>query len=78
MSKLLDYPIGGWTVSGLERLASGFPYIPYLSDTNQLGDLTHSARPEYRGRRAAGESALQLQVARLATGCQPYRESGRV
>ena len=25
---------------------SGFPYIVYLSDTNQLGDLTHSARPD--------------------------------
>ena len=44
-SRWLDYGIGGWTVTGLERINSGLPYIDYLSDTNQIGDLTHTARP---------------------------------
>jgi hypothetical protein len=44
--KPVDWIAGGWTVSGIYRLNSGFPYIPNISDTNQLGDLTHSARPD--------------------------------
>jgi Carboxypeptidase regulatory-like domain len=44
--KPIDFFVGGWTVSGIERLNSGFPYAPALSDSNQLGDLTHTARPD--------------------------------
>src|SRR5581483_2615431 len=43
--KPLDWALGGWTLSGLTRYNSGFPYMPYLSDANQLGDATHSIRP---------------------------------
>ncbi len=42
----LDAVVGGWTVSMIERLNSGFPYLPALADSNQIGDLTHTARPD--------------------------------
>jgi hypothetical protein len=70
-SKWFDYPFGGWTVSGLERLASGFPYIVYLSDTNQIGDLTHSARPDI----TLGVplvNPLWTRSCPTGSGCQPY------
>jgi hypothetical protein len=68
---LLDYALGGWTLTGLERLASGFPYIVYLSDTNQLGDATHSARPDI----VPGVplvNPLYSSSCPTGSGCQPY------
>jgi hypothetical protein len=68
---LLDYAFGGWTVTGIERLASGFPYIVYLSDTNQLGDATHSARPNI----ISGVplvNPLYSSSCPSGSGCQPY------
>lgn len=43
--KPLDALVGGWTTTALVRANSGFPFIDVLSDSNQLGDLTHTARP---------------------------------
>jgi hypothetical protein len=37
---------GGWTVAGIERVISGFPAVLNLADTNQLGDGTHTIRPD--------------------------------
>ncbi len=68
---LLDYAFGGWTVTGLERLASGFPYLVYLSDTNQLGDATHAARPNI----VPGVplvNPLYSSSCPIGSGCQPY------
>jgi hypothetical protein len=70
-SRWFDYPFGGWTVSGLERLASGFPYIVYLSDTNQLGDLTHSARPDITPG-VPLVNPLWSPSCPIGAGCQPY------
>jgi hypothetical protein len=70
-SRLLDYAVGGWTATALERAASGFPYIAYISDTNQLGDLTHSVRPDI----TPGVPLLNPLYDRncpTGTGCQPY------
>ncbi|HUK17137.1 MAG TPA: carboxypeptidase regulatory-like domain-containing protein, partial [Bryobacteraceae bacterium] len=69
--KPLDYAVGGWTISGLSRWSSGFPYVDYLSDTNQLGDLTHSARPDL----IPGVplvNPLYNSSCPIGTGCQPY------
>jgi hypothetical protein len=69
--KPLDYAIGGWTVTGLVRMNSGFPYIDYLSDTNQLGDQTHSARPNV----LPGVPLVNPLYDRncpIGAGCQPY------
>jgi hypothetical protein len=71
MPKVLDYAVGGWTLSGLERTSSGFPYSIYLSDTNQLGDLTHAARPDV----AYGVPLLNPLFNRscpTGSACQPY------
>jgi hypothetical protein len=70
-SRLVDYAIGGWTATALERLSSGYPFIIYLSDTNQLGDLTHSARPNT----TAGVPLLNPLWSRSCPtggGCQPF------
>ena len=71
MPKALDYVVGGWIVSSLVRVNTGFPYMIYLSDTNQLGDLTHSARPDA----AYGVPLLNPLYDKhcpIGTGCQPY------
>jgi hypothetical protein len=46
LRKPLDFLVGGWTDTGTVTFNSGFPATIYLSDTNQLGDLTHTARPD--------------------------------
>ena len=71
MPKWADYIVGGWTTTELVRLNSGFPYIDYLSDTNQLGDLTHSARPDI----LTGVplvNPLYSSSCPIGAGCQPY------
>jgi hypothetical protein len=69
--KPLQYAIGGWTLSGTVKYNSGFPYMPYLSDTNQLGDITHTARPDL----TPGVPLVNPLYDRncpTGTGCQPY------
>ncbi len=71
MPRAFDALAGGWTVTGLTRISSGFPYIPYISDTNQLGDLTHTVRPDL----VTGVPLLNPNWSRncpTGTGCQPY------
>jgi hypothetical protein len=71
MWKPLDFIAGGWTTSGVIRIASGFPMMPTISDTNQLGDLTHTARPDL----VAGVPAINPLWNRscpTGNGCQPY------
>ncbi len=69
--KPLEYAVGNWTVTGLTRIMSGFPYLPYLSDTNQLGDLTHSIRP-YMNTAEPLLNPLYSRSCPTGTGCQPY------
>lgn len=69
--KPLDFVLGGWTTSGTIKFNSGFPYMPYLSDANQLGDITHTARPDL----TPGVPILNPLWSRscpTGTGCQPY------
>ncbi len=72
MWKPLDYAAGGWTVSGLTRISSGFPYMLYLSDSNQLGDQTHSARPDLVAGVPVINPNFNLGACPTGTGCQPY------
>ena len=67
----LEFLVGGWTMTGTLKRVSGFPYMPYLSDTNQLGDITHTARPDL----VAGVPLVNPLWDRncpTGTGCQPY------
>ncbi|MBZ5581789.1 MAG: carboxypeptidase-like regulatory domain-containing protein [Acidobacteriia bacterium] len=69
--KPLEFLAGGWTTSGIFRTNSGFPYLDYLSDTNQLGDLTHSARPDL----VPGVplvNPLYSSNCPIGANCQPY------
>jgi hypothetical protein len=69
--KPIDFFMGGWTVSAIERLNSGFPYIPALADANQIGDLTHTARPNL----LPGVPLINPLWDRncpIGAGCQPY------
>jgi hypothetical protein len=69
--KPIDFFVGGWTISSIERLNSGFPYAPALSDSNQIGDLTHTARPNM----VAGAPLVNPLWDRncpIGAGCQPY------
>jgi hypothetical protein len=42
---VVDAVLGGWTISGLFRLQSGYPFLPYITDTNRLGGTTRTIRP---------------------------------
>jgi outer membrane receptor protein involved in Fe transport len=43
----LRWAVGDWTVSGLLRLASGYPFLPHIVDANSLSaDQTHTIRPD--------------------------------
>jgi hypothetical protein len=69
--KPLDYAVGGWSMSGIFRANSGMPFVPYLSDANQLGDATHTARPDL----VTGVplvNPLWTGSCPIGTGCQPY------
>jgi hypothetical protein len=69
--KALDFAVGGWTTSGQIRFSSGFPAMVTLADTNQLGDLTHTARPDL----VAGVPIINPLWSRdcpTGGGCQPY------
>jgi hypothetical protein len=71
--KPLDYVVGGWTTSGIFRMNSGMPFVPYLSDANQLGDATHTARPDL----VTGVPLVNPLWSRscpIGTGCQPYAD----
>jgi hypothetical protein len=71
LPKALDYIVGGWTVTSLVRINTGFPYMVYLSDTNQLGDATHTIRPDLN----PGVPIINPYYSRscpTGTGCEPY------
>ena len=42
----VDAVVGGWTVSGVFRLQGGNPFLPYLTDTNRLGGVNRTIRPD--------------------------------
>ncbi len=73
--KPLDFLLGGWTVSSVVRYSSGFPYLVYLSDTNQLGDYTHAARPDVNPAEPL-LNPLWTRSCPTGTGCQPYLNPG--
>ena len=43
---IVDSVVGGWTISGLIRLQGGQPYVPIITDTNRLGGVNRSIRPD--------------------------------
>ena len=69
--KPLNFVAGGWTTTGIVRINSGTPFVPYLSDSNQLGDLTHTARPDVL---PGAQMVNPLWSPSCPTGanCQPY------
>jgi hypothetical protein len=69
--KPLDFIVGGWTTTGLIRFSSGFPAMVTMADTNQLGDMTHSIRPDL----VAGVpiiNPLWTRSCPTSANCQPY------
>jgi hypothetical protein len=69
--RVAEFLAGGWTMTGIARFNSGFPYIPTIADTNLLGDLTHTIRPDM----VPGAPLINpLWTRNCPTGssCQPY------
>ncbi len=69
--KPLDFLVGGWVTSGVIRFSSGFPMMATLADTNLLGDLTHTIRPDL----VPGVPLINPLWSRdcpTGNGCQPY------
>jgi hypothetical protein len=71
MWKPLDFALGGWSVTGIIRRNSGFPYAPALADSNQIGDLTHTARPDMTPG-VALVNPLWDRNCPTGNACQPY------
>jgi hypothetical protein len=69
--KPLDVAVGGWTVSGILRANSGYPFMAYFSDSNQLGDATYAARPDIVNG-VPLQNPLWDRNCPVGTGCQPY------
>src|SRR5262249_14718820 len=38
--------IGGWAVTSVFRLQGGTPFVPYITDTNRLGGVNRTVRPD--------------------------------
>jgi hypothetical protein len=71
MWRPLNELVGGWTVAGIARFNSGVPFITTIGDANQLGDLTHTIRPDL----VPGEPLINPLWNRncpIGNGCQPY------
>src|SRR5205814_296723 len=71
--RAVDLIAGGWTVTGIARFNSGFPYIPAIADSNLVGDPseTHTIRPNI----APGQPAINPLWSRscpIGSACQPY------
>ena len=61
----------GWTIDNIFRQLSGPLSMVTLGDANQLGDLTHTARPDV----VPGQpviNPLYNPACPIGTGCQPY------
>jgi Carboxypeptidase regulatory-like domain/TonB-dependent Receptor Plug Domain len=69
--KAVDLFTGGWTTTGILRINSGFPYMPTIADSNQLGDLTHTARPDILTN-VPIINPLWSRTCPTGAGCQPY------
>src|SRR5579871_4415437 len=71
LPKVIDYVVGGWSTAGIVRAYSGFPMVATLSDSNQLGDATHTARPNI----VPGVpliNPLWSSTCPVGIGCEPY------
>ena len=71
MWRPLNEMVGGWTVSGIARFNSGVPSVVTIGDANQMGDLTHTIRPDI----VPGEPLINPLWNRncpVGNGCQPY------
>src|SRR5271157_4952126 len=71
--KPVDWAVGGWTMSGIVRINSGFPATATLSDSNNLGDPTetHTARPNIISGVPLINPLFNMNCP-TGTGCQPY------
>lgn len=72
MWKPLDLIAGGWTTSGTVTFNSGFPAMVYLADSNQLGDDTHTARPNIVSGVPLINPLYNPASCPLGSACQPY------
>jgi Carboxypeptidase regulatory-like domain/TonB-dependent Receptor Plug Domain len=41
---VVNAALGGWSTSGIFRLQGGYPYLPYVTDTNRLGGVNRNVR----------------------------------
>lgn len=67
----VDAAIGGWTMSGVFRMQSGYPFLATIADGNTLGTLTHSIRPDI----ISGVSLINPRYdkgCKASTLCEPY------
>lgn len=67
----VDAFVSGWTVSGVFRLQGSNPFLPYLTDTNRLGGVNRTVRPDI----VAGvplKNPLWTRDCPIGSLCEPY------
>jgi hypothetical protein len=75
MPKAANAILGGWSMSAIERLRSGYPFQPVLHDNNGIGDTTSGGEYTMRPDEVPGVSVvnpLWSSHCPLTTTCQPY------
>lgn len=69
--KVVNAIIGGWTTSGIIRIQGGQPFLPFITDTNRLGGVNRSVRPDI----VSGvpiKNPLYSSSCSIGGGCEPY------
>jgi hypothetical protein len=69
--RAVEWLIGGWTIGGLGRIMTGFPFTVVLVDANKLGEGNYNVRPDI----APGVPLLNPLWNRncpLSNSCEPY------
>jgi hypothetical protein len=75
MSRPLNTIFGNWSVSGVERLRTGYPFMPVIRDNNGLGDNSSSSEYSMRPNIVSGVpvvNPLWSPRCPLTNLCEPF------
>jgi hypothetical protein len=75
MPKVVNAVFGGWSLSAIERLRSGYPFMPVLHDNNGIGDTTSGGEYTSRPNLLPGVplvNPLYSSSCPLTNTCPPY------
>jgi hypothetical protein len=69
--RMVEWLAGGWTVGGLGRMMTGFPFTAMLVDANKLGEGNYNVRPDVVPGVPLVNPLWQRECP-LSNSCEPY------